>query len=276
MRSTNAVALLVLLAAPLAAQRYSAVDSNDEWLDNCRRGGNSDDRGRACEIREVAVKSNGRSLDVDGRTNGSIRVLAWDRSEVKVTARLQASSRRDAEARDLLKDIVIKGDDARITADGPRMSSSDRGDRDSWSVSYVIMVPKRYDLRLEGSNGSLGVTGVSGRLDLRTVNGSLNLTDVGGDVHARTSNGSLNVQLDGSKWEGAGLEAETQNGFVRMQIPERYAARIETETVNGRVNTDFPVTVQGRIGRNLSFPLNGGGATLRATTVNGSVTLTRR
>jgi len=113
-------------------------------------------------------------------------------------------------------------------------------------------------------------------MDLRTVNGSLNLVEVGGDVRAETQNGSLNVELVGAKWEGQGLDARTQNGSVRMGIPSNYAAQIETETVNGRMNSDFPITVQGRIGRHLSVPLNGGGVTLRATTTNGSVTLTRR
>jgi len=47
-------------------------------------------------------------------------------------------------------------------------------------------------------------------------------------------------------------------------------------TVNGRMNTDFPITVQGKIGRRLSLPLNGGGTPIRAITRNGSMTLSRR
>jgi hypothetical protein len=99
---------------------------------------------------------------------------------------------------------------------------------------------------------------------------------VGGDVRARTQNGSLNVQLEGVKWDGAGLDAETENGSVRMGIPSSYAAQIETGTVNGHMSTDFPITVQGTIGRRLSLPLNGGGTTLRAITTNGSVSLSKR
>ena len=128
----------------------------------------------------------------------------------------------------------------------------------------------------KGVNGSLGVDGVNGKLDLRTTNGSVSLADVGGDVRAHTQNGSLSVQLAGSKWDGSGLDAETQNGSVRMAIPEGYAAQIETGTVNGGIHTDFPITVQGRIGRRLTLPLNGGGVTLRAMTTNGGVTLSRR
>ncbi|HET9012255.1 MAG TPA: hypothetical protein VFN38_10610, partial [Gemmatimonadaceae bacterium] len=96
------------------------------------------------------------------------------------------------------------------------------------------------------------------------------------DVHARTQNGSLNVQLTGTGWDGAGLDAETQNGSVRLAVPERYAATIETGTVNGSMHTDFPVTVQGRISRRLTLPLNGGGRTIRALTTNGAVRISRR
>ncbi|MEP6732417.1 MAG: DUF4097 family beta strand repeat-containing protein [bacterium] len=259
-------------ASPLAAQRSSDYDDS-RWLDNCRNGWNGDDdRGRACEIRVVPVKLSGHSLDIDGRENGSIHVVGWSGDSVRVTARMQANARSDGDAKDLLKDVRIAADGRRISTDGPRSSSR----RESWSVSYMVYVPRHFDLQLEAHNGSLGVDGVVGKMDLGTQNGSLRLFDVGGDVHARTQNGSLVVELEGGKWEGAGLDAETQNGSVRMGIPASYAAQIETGTVNGRLTTDFPITVQGRIGRHLSLPLNGGGTTVRAITTNGTVSLSRR
>jgi hypothetical protein len=86
----------------------------------------------------------------------------------------------------------------------------------------------------------------------------------------------LRVDLTGARWEGTGLDAETQNGSVRLSVPDRYAALLETGTVNGRINTEIPITVQGRISRRLSVPLNGGGPTVRALTTNGSVTIASR
>jgi len=116
---------------------------------------------------------------------------------------------------------------------------------------------------------------VSGKLDLRTWNGSLSITDISGDVRARTQNGSLNVRLSGKGWDGAGLEAETHNGSVRLSIPEQYSASLETGTVNGSIRTDFPITVSGRISRELSVPLGGGGRPIHVRTTNGSVTISR-
>jgi hypothetical protein len=272
-RLTLAAALLGASALPLQAQRNS-FDSDAEWLDNCRSGNwnRGDDRGRACEVRQVPLKLSGRAIEIDGRQNGSIRVRGWDGDSVRVTARLQANADDDRGAADLLKEVRVVADGRSIRADGPSNWRSHEG----WSASYVVWVPRRFDLSLEATNGALGVDGVSGRLDLRTVNGSVALTDVGGDVHARTQNGSLNVQLEGTGWEGSGLDAETQNGSVRLAVPEKFAAQLETGTVNGSIHTDFPVTIQGQISRRLSLPLNGGGKTIRALTTNGTVRISRR
>jgi len=56
-------------------------------------------------------------------------------------------------------------------------------------------------------------------------------------------------------------------------VPENYSARVETGTVNGSVNTEFPVTVQGRITKQLALNLGSGGAMVRAMTTNGGVQL---
>lgn len=264
---------VVALAPALAAQR-SADDSDASWLESCRHNGyGGDDGGRACEVRAVAVRLTGRSIEIDGRQNGSIRVRGWDGDSVRVTARLQANGRTDDDARQTLAGVRITADGRGVRADGPSAGWRDRG---GWSASYVVAVPRHFDLALVAHNGSLRVGDVQGHMDLRTENGSVGLDDVGGDVHARTQNGSLSVQLGGARWDGQGLDAETQNGSVRLAVPDHYAAQLETGTVNGRINSDIPITVQGDVSRRLSIPLNGGGAKVKAVTTNGSVRISRR
>lgn len=274
MRSSLALhaTLLLLAASSVSAQQRTAEQDDARWLQSCRDGWSGDDRGRACEVRIVPVKLAGHAIEIDGRQNGSIRVLAWDGDSVRVTAHMQASAETQKGADALLAGVRVTADGRRVTADGPRRME----DHEYWSVGYVVMVPRRFDLTLDANNGSLGVTGVDGKLELRTTNGSVALTNVGGDVHAHTQNGSLNLQLAGKRWDGRGLDAETQNGSVRLSLPDGYAALLETGTVNGRINTEFPITVQGRIGRELSLPLNGGGPTVRVHTTNGSVSLLRQ
>jgi hypothetical protein len=272
------LALALLSSAGVLQAQSNREDSDAEWLDRCRNDGdnrrfNDDSRARACEVRTIPVRMSGRSISIDGRQNGGIRVFGWDRDSVHVTARMQAQDRTDAGARDLLSRIRVQADGRSVRTDGP---SNDGHDGQGWSVSFVVYVPRRFDLDLEAHNGGLSVTGVSGRHELETHNGSLSLYEVGGDVRAQTQNGSLNVQLAGSRWDGAGLTAETHNGSVRLAVPQNYAARIETGTVNGRINTEIPITVSGQISRRMNFAIGGGGPPIRATTTNGSVTITRR
>ena len=272
------IRLAAAVAITLSPVTLSAQDreSDAEWLERCRRDDSrwsSDNRGRACEVRNVPVRLAGRALSVDGERNGGIRVFGWDGDSVRVTARMQAEGRSDSDARDRLSRIRVVADGRSVRAEGP---SPVEGEHSGWSVSYFVYVPRRFDLDLEAHNGGLSVDGVSGKLDLRTHNGGLMLSSVGGDVRAQTQNGSLHVQLTGSRWDGTGLEAETRNGSVRLAVPEQYSAQLETGTVNGSIRTDIPVTLSGRISRTLSIPLGGGGRTIRAMTTNGSVTITRR
>ena len=94
-------------------------------------------------------------------------------------------------------------------------------------------------------------------------------------MRGRTTNGGVSAELTGRTWEGDGLDLETTNGGVRLRIPEDYSARLETATVNGAIDIDFPVTVQGRIGRDFSTTLGRGGPLLRAETTNGQVRVSR-
>ena len=271
--STLALATLLLGASTLAAQESRNSESDAEWLDQCRNGrfGSRWDGGHACEVREVPVRRGVRSLAVDGSAFGGVSVTAWDRDSVHVSARIQTMASSDAEAQRRLGDVHVAMEGGTIRATGPR------GDADEprWVVSYDVWVPRHMDLDLRTRNGGVRVSEVSGRMTLETENGGLALHGVGGDVHARAQNGGLSVRLTGARWEGAGLDAETENGGVRLVVPERYSARLTTGTVNGRMRTDFPITVSGNLSRQFTLTLGSGGAPVRATTTNGGVIIER-
>jgi hypothetical protein len=110
----------------------------------------------------------------------------------------------------------------------------------------------------------------------RAVNGGISVDQVGGDVRGETTNGGVHARLTGSTWSGAGLNLRTTNGGVSLVIPRGYNARLETGTVNGGMNFDFPITVRGRLDREISTQLGSGGPLVRATTTNGGVRIQQR
>lgn len=269
LRLRSAPALLALLALP--ALPAAAQDDGDGWVERCRRNDNGWQQNRAthCEVRETRMRADG-SLRVDGRENGGVEVVGWDRDEVLVQARVQASAPARADAEAMARAIRVETGGGTVRAQGPQA-----GNRRNWSVSYRVFVPRRTDLNVDTRNGPISVRDVSGRMALEAHNGPLTLRNVGGEVRGRTHNGPLTAALSGSRWNGAGLDLETHNGPVTLSIPDGYSARLETGNVNGPMTVDFPVTVQGRLGRRINTTLGNGGATIRAITTNGPVTVRR-
>lgn len=266
MRKGNSLMRLDLLPL-IAALVWAAPMAAQEACQNRYR----DSGERACRTSELTLTRPAGALEVDGRVNGGVEVVGTARRDIRVKARIEAHARTEDRAEAIAEAVRIHSEDGRVFATGP-----DTGNREWWSVSFELEVPARMDLNLLAHNGGLTVEGVTGTLRLTTRNGGIHLASVNGDVVAETGNGGVNVRLDGEAWEGKGLDVTTTNGGVEVVIPRDYSAHLVTGTTNGGIDIDFPVTMQGRIGRRISTDLGRGGATVRVMTTNGGVAIRRR
>jgi putative adhesin len=269
-RFVFAAGLAAVLTGAVAAQQRG--DNGDDWCRDENRGRTRDDRQSVCEVREYTVPAVGATLTVDAAPNGGISVQGSARGDILVQAKVVATAATEEEARALAGRVQVVATADRVSADGPRGDRSEGG----WSVSYRLAVPTQTPLALKSTNGGISIDNLNSRIEFRTINGGVKLSHIGGDVEGKTSNGGVTVDLDGSTWQGAGLDVETTNGGVQMAIPERYSAHLETGTNNGSLRIDFPVLVQGTIGRSFSSDIGGGGPTLRVSTSNGGVRVTRK
>jgi DUF4097 and DUF4098 domain-containing protein YvlB len=270
------VAALVIGSVELPAQgrRTPRADSfglsADAW---CRDADRGNRYATSCDVREESL-SRIDSLDVDPGGNGGIRVRGASGSTTRARFRVVGHARDDRDARDLVGSVRITTDNGRIRVSGPSTQ------RDEWwNVEVEIEAPRDLPMTLTTRNGGIGLEGVSGRIQFDTTNGGVSLVDVSGDVRGRTVNGGVNIALDGSRWQGDGLDVETTNGGVRMELPAGYNAELHTETNNGGIDIDFPITVRGRLSdlrRRIDTTIGSGGAPLRVRTVNGGVRIARR
>lgn len=271
MRRPLTLCALVLAAGAIAptsarAQRRAYERTPEQWLDDCRHDDSwGDDREVYCEIRDTTLAAV-KSMAIDGRQNGGVVVHGWDRADMRVVAKVRTQGETEAEARELARDLHVVYRSGRVSVDGPSQRR-----HQNWSVGFEVWLPRQSDLDLEAFNGGIGIDGVTGRIDLETVNGGIALRHVAGDVRGSTTNGGVTVELDGERWSGSGLDVRTTNGGVTLTMPERYNARLETGTVNGGMQIDFPITVQGSIGRRIETTLGTGGSPIRVTTTNGGV-----
>ena len=244
-------------------------DDDDDFFGPCREWGNHD-WVVACKVLELEVASPGSGpIQVDTGAYGGVRVEGWDRPGISVRARVRAraKSRADAEA---LADRV------KLTARGSRIGSTGTSDGDGSRcyVEYRIRVPRKSNLALETENGPLSVEDVNGTMILKSQNGPIALKDLAGAVEARTENGPLSVRLGGSRWQGAGLDAATDNGPVSLVVPRGYSARLQSGTINGPHIDDHSIHLsQG--GRHPVVKLGQGGPPVRVVTDNGPFSMKR-
>jgi len=269
-RSVLVASLLTLAAISGLTQKTDKVKIKDGSL-TCRNNGDwyGDRLAGNCEIREQTLAPSGL-LSIDGRQNGGVSVKGWDQNQVLVRARVQTGAPTQAEAAALAQQVRIETGASKIFASGPE------SDRDHhWDVSYEIFVPRRSDLSIETHNGGIAIADVAGKIDFEATNGGVVLKRVGGAVRGSTTNGGLVIELAGDRWDGETLDVSTTNGGVIMSVPENYSAHLETGTVNGGISVDFPITVQGRINKELAVNLGSGGATVKAMTTNGGVRIRR-
>ena len=247
------------------------VATGDDWCDDSRdqRG---DERYTHCEVRDFTVPASGATMSVDAQPNGGIAVEGSARQDIQVRARIQTSGRTPDEARALANRVEVVATADRVQASGPENLDS----RESWSVSYRLSTPQQTPLNLRSSNGGISIKGINSRVEFRTVNGGVSLSSVGGSIQGTTSNGGITVDLDGQTWQGQGLDVETANGGVKLSLPDGYSAHLEARTNNGGMNIDFPLTVEGRVGRSISTDIGSGGPTLRVRTSNGGVKISRK
>jgi DUF4097 and DUF4098 domain-containing protein YvlB len=278
-RLISALFLMAVAATSLSAQGTTRdrqrdtrdrqqFNASDDW---CRSERWGNDRETYCEVRPATVTAAG-TLSVDAQPNGGIEVEGSPRNDVQISAKVTASAETMQRARQIADSVRINANASNVSADGP----TGLGRREGWSVSYRLSVPVISSLALRTTNGGISIRDVDGEIEFKTVNGGVRLSNLAGDVKGRTSNGGVDVDLDGPSWKGGGLDVETSNGGVHLRIPEQYSAHLETGTVNGGFNIDFPITVRGRIDREISADLGAGGAPIRVRTHNGGVKVSKK
>ncbi len=142
-------------------------------------------------------------------------------------------------------------------------------------VEWEVHVPRGAGLEAHVVNGGIKAVDLDGNVVAETVNGGIAVAATG-TAQASTVNGSIRASVGSSAWTGK-LDFTTVNGSIGITLPEDVGAEVRAETVNGRINTDFPVSVQGTFGRReLKGVIGKGGGTLKLETVNGGIMLNRR
>ncbi len=224
----------------------------------------------------------GQTIEIRG-INGGIDAAPATGPEVMVTAVKEAHHRGNPA--DVKIEVVPHAGGVTICAVYPTRSGAvndcrpgggghgDLRDTDV-EVNFTVHVPA--GVRFEGRtvNGGITANGLAGEVDANTVNGGIRIS-TSGIARASTVNGGVDVVMGRTDWTGT-LEFKSVNGGVRVTLPGNASTEVSASTVNGGLNSDFPLMVQGRLNpRHIEGTIGQGGRKLQLETVNGTIDLRR-
>jgi len=223
----------------------------------------------------------GKRLEVKG-VNGDVRAVLASGAEAVVNARKHA---RRSDPDDVKIEVVESADGITICAVYPtpprarRQNSCEAGDHWSSStdnndvtVDFEVQVPAGIEFNGQTVNGQMSAEGLKGDVRASSVNGSVRVSTTG-LAEASTVNGSVYAEMGRSDWTND-LEFSTVNGGITLVIPGKLDTEVRASTVNGDIETDWPLTISGRFNnRRLRGTIGAGGRGLNLSTVNGEIRL---
>lgn len=224
----------------------------------------------------------GRTIEIKG-INGDVRAEPSSGSEVEVVANKHAKRSNPSEVQ--IRVIEHEGGVTicAVYPSGEAGRTNDCTVGANWSththdndvqVDFTVRVPP--GLRFSGRtvNGDVETGAMNGDVEAYTVNGGIKISATG-YAEAHTVNGSIEASMGSANWP-RGLDFRTVNGGITLNLPATTSAVVTAETLNGDINTDFSVTVEGRFSRrHMTGTIGDGQHQLSLKTVNGSINLRR-
>jgi hypothetical protein len=197
--------------------------------------------------------------------NGSINAEGADTDEVQVTA-----EKRGPHADQVRIEVVPNSEGVLICAIYPGSSDScERGghwkgnnERNNTQVHFMVRMPRNLRFAGESVNGNVAAENMGRFVNAESVNGSIRVSTAAW-AKASSVNGSIKARMGNADWTGT-LKLST----VDMN------AELSFSSVNGRVDSDFPVTIKGGfVGHSAHGTIGSGGRQLVIDTVNGNLEL---
>jgi hypothetical protein len=143
---------------------------------------------------------------------------------------------------------------------------------DATKVHFTVHMPKNLRFSGQNINGSVTAQGMGRRVSAASVNGPVNVSTTS-YAEATTVNGSVHVTMGSSDWTG-GLKFGTVNGAIELRLPDDLSTDVDIKSLNGHIDTDFPLTISGGfVGHSAHGRIGAGGRSLSVETVNGGIDL---
>ncbi len=142
------------------------------------------------------------------------------------------------------------------------------------------------DVTFDGMTGTIDATTATGAIEAQGVTGSVSFNTVSGDLSlangrlhrlsAHTVSGKITTDID--LGDGGAVQVRTVSGEVTMRLPESTSAEVTLNSMGGRIDSAFRELKRDErsVPKVVTGTLGGGGAPLKVNSVSGAITLLSR
>ena len=263
----------VLLAVLVVG--VSACGTDEPGLEETERGALEVGRVAVQAMEERTVAPADRTVALEGLRGalnlrgGSDDTATWSFTKI-------ARGRDSTRAQNVLDGMAIleQGSEQRYTFE----LQSDVPERSTVNVSGTL--PARAPLTVRRSSGAVHLHGLRSAIDIEQSHGNARIEQTEGNVRVRLDNGDITVDWAALR---SGVEAnlETENGTIRITLPDTASVRLDAATTAGRVfsqgltYTDRELQ-SSEAGYQFTGQLGTGAASIQARTTHGNIVLAAR
>lgn len=201
---------------------------------------------------------------------GSITIDGQDVVNCDVTATISVKAPTEEEAKELAEQIKIELEQNRNTLT-VKIKKPQNKKRRSISISFNITVPKQTALQIGSDVGEIRVSNITEKIEARTDVGTISCEEISGDIDLQADVGKVNVVYSKNALAACNVTIKTDVGSIDITTPPDCSAAVQANTDVGSITTDMPLTIKGRVGKNLQGKIGAGEGKLYLRTDVGSI-----
>ena len=154
-----------------------------------------------------------------------------------------------------------------------RSGNRDRQEPLDVDMSYEVRVPAGVRLAVNSVDGDIAAHGIDTPATLRTVDGAIDFDGVAPES-MNTVDGEITATITNADW-GHTLSIRSVDGAVELTLPAGISADVSGRTIDGKLDSDFPLTMTGKWGPQSFHGTigTGRGPALDLNTVDGDIRL---
>ena len=242
-------------------------------------------------LKVMAAMDNAVALEAN-TSFGDMSVLGMDTNECNVIATIRGQAPTEEEAITLVNQVSVTLETVngvmKIKADKPWLNYNR-----SIGIAYEITLPRRKNLNLGASYGSMSIENIGGNVKAESSFGSVECKNITGNMNVSTSYGKINceeissdnlaghssfgsVKIKYAETAAADIDVKlsASHGSIELALPNKFAGNINLSTSFGSIKTDIPIEVVGKFRKDkLTGSIGQGKGSITAQSSFGSVTI---